>query len=43
MDLLRIYFDAAVVHICHEIFNFIQVVPGHNTVIVGSHKYKDFW
>ena len=42
MDLLGMYFDATVAHICHKIFNFIQVGPGH-TVIVGSHKHIDFW
>ena len=36
-----LYFDAAVVHICPEIFNLIQIGPGH-TVIVDSQKHKDF-
>ena len=29
LELLGMHFDAAVVSICHEVFNFIQIGPVH--------------
>ena len=32
LGLLAIYFDAAVVHICHQLFTFIQIGSDHTVI-----------